>query len=165
MKIIEIIKIIFQNKRYRACLYLFLYFIFFAIIFLITRTPSNNNMDKKLTPIELFEQEKVYNETIFINDDFLYISVDNNLITYTYNGIPYDELPLDFKYSEILPYLKKEYIINKIKNIEYDSITNYKDGKEEKTYIIDEATISIIEKEIIIEIDIKINNNLYKIMY
>lgn len=159
----DIIKIIFENKRYRAILYLCLYFIFFAIIFLITSIPSNKKTYQSQN--EVYIEDTSYNEMLNINNEKIYISVDNNIVKFSYDNIKYIEIDSTFKYSEIIPYLKKQYIYNLVKDKEYESKTIYKDGKESKMYLINNIEINIIEKEKIIEADIKINNNIYKILY
>ena len=168
---LDILKFIFKNPRYRSILILVLYFLFFSVIILISKSNSDSRtIEEKIDPIDEFKSKQNYQFKVEIDNDEFEGYYSDDKITFIYNDVDYvyenDELePSEFIYSEILKYIDTSYIYEIIEKQEIYSKTEYNNSTTSTTYLIDDIEISIYESTKIYEVDVKINDNLYKIIY
>ena len=172
--IIDIFKTIWENPRYKALFILSLYLIFFTGIILFYKMSPSKEIKQKventLTPLQEFKEKYDYDFKVEVDDKILVGHYSMNLITFDYNGINYSYennvlTPSEFEYSDIIEYLDTSYIYDLIKDRDIYSKTEYSNNTKSTTYIVDDVEISLYESKEIFEVDIKINNKLYKITY
>ena len=172
--IIDILKKIWINPRLKALLILSLYLIFFVVIILMVRlSPSKkikNEPNDSLNPLEEFSNKYDYDFKIIVDNNEINGHYSMNLITFEFDNKEYHYQnnvlePDDFKYDEILNFIDTSYIYKLIKNKQIYSKTEYSDSTICNTYKIDNIDISLYEKKNIYEVDIQINDKIYKIIY
>lgn len=157
---IRIFKEIWSVPRYKALIKLSLYFIFFASIIIYTSIVSskNNRSEKILSPLEQMSLKENYKFTInTLNISFTGAKNKNNIqINYNNQVNNYDLGHIDnidFEYKEILEYLDLKKVYNLIKDKEFDSKTEFKNGTISLNYNLDNLKITTYEK----------NNNINKL--
>ena len=162
----ELIKVVWNNKRYRSLSILLIYIIFFAIIIFMVKISGDNKVEKVLSPMEQFYSQTRYNFNVEINEDSFTGLFEDNKLFIVYNEEEYDQENIDsFTYQEIIQYLDNKNIYELLKDKEPYSKTEYSDNKKCTTYVIDDVELEIYEKDKVYEIDVKINDNEYKIIY
>lgn len=168
-KYVDIFNTIWNNKRYKAILILILYVIFFTVIILFAKTVPKTN---EVSPLEKFKNEKFFNFQIIVDDQTIVGSFNNNKLTFSYHDITYNYIDqkLDndnFDYKEILDYVSHKKIVDFISNNQSSmySETKYSDGTISKIYKIDNIELITYQKETIYQVDIKLNNKEYNILY
>ena len=165
--IIEIIKLIWNNKRYRSLVILFIYVLFFGIIVLLSKASSEvKTNEKKLSPLEQFYNHTSFSFEVEINEERFNGVYVNDKLLINYNEVEYNEENInEFMYQDILLYINNKYIYETIKDKKPYSKTEYNDNKTSITYIIDEVEIEVYENDKIYQINITIDDNTYKIIY
>ena len=169
---IEIFKKIWSVPRYKALIKLSLYFIFFASIIIYSNVVSkrSNQNEKTLTPLEKMSLKENYNFTINTLDVSFTGNKTGNIIQINYNdkinSYDLEEIDnIDFKYKEILEYLDLKKIYNLIKDEEFDSKTEFKDGIISLNYKLDNLEITTYENNRnIIKLEIQ-KTNKYEIIF
>ena len=166
---IDIFKTIWKNKRYRALIILSLYIIFFAVVILIAKMSPKVNTSSSL---DNFENKQIFDFQITVDDQTIVGNFNNNRIAFIYQGITYNYInqKLDnenFEYKEILDYVSHQKIKDIISSKETTmySETRYNDGTYGKTYKNNNLELTTYQKEEIYQVDIKLNNKEYNILY
>lgn len=146
-----------ENRRAVGFSKLGFWVVFFGIIFLIIAFSSNKNSSLMPTDGNKKEQKEIKNEINSYNFEYNY-NGQKYMGTYTKNEIEIigDDISFYIKDNEIFT-SKKESVVpdyeyldihnlqKKIKDLEADSTTKYKDGKLEYTYNLNNLTIKYID--------------------
>lgn len=161
---IEIFKIIWSNKRYRAIIELSIYILFFATIFIASKIIGSQN--KIVIDNNDYQDKYPYYFNAIINSDAFSGTIYEDRIEIIYNNANYyyaDNITISelFPYSVILPYI--DYY--KVKENELYSKTEYNNGLIEETYIINNYKIVITTNNGEISLIIDDNQNKYYIYY
>ena len=168
-KVINTIKIIWKNDRYKSIVIMSLYFIFFVVIVLIAKlSPStkpdlSNYNTSNISIVNEYDFEVSVKDTIIKGKyDYSYIKFDYNNKTYEYsNELLY---PKDFPYVDIIPFMNKNYVFELIKGKNIYSTTKFSDDSQANTYLVDNIEITTYDKQLL-KIDVKINDLSYEIIY
>lgn len=161
---IEIFKIIWSNKRYRAIIELSIYTLFFAIILIASKIIGSQN--KTVIDNNDYQDKYPYYFKTIVNEDEFSGTIYEDRIEIIYNNSNYYYMdssitPELFPYSFILKYA--DYY--KVKENELYSKTEYNNGIVEETYIIDNYKIVITTNNNEISLSTEDNQNKYNIYY
>lgn len=167
--ILNIVKTIWKNDRYRSLLFLSLYFIFFLGIIVIAKVAPKSEVKVQDRGISNIEINDTYSFEVSIKDNVIKGTYDYSYIKFEYNGIEYEYsndilLPNKFEYMDIIKFMNRSYVFDLIKDKEAYSTTKFKSGNTSKTYLVDNIEITTYDKELY-NVDIKINDLTYKITY
>ena len=143
------------------------------MILIVKMSPSKEikkDIDNSLTPMQQFSEKYDYDFKIKVDDKDIIGHYSMDLITFNYEGVEYTYensvlTPNEFEYNEIIDYLDTSHIYELIKDKDIYSKTEYNDSSISTTYKIDDVEISLYELKEIYEVDIKINDKIYKITY
>lgn len=160
--IIELWKI----PKWRSCMILGLYLLFFSAIFLYISFALKDTKESYQTSLEKFGSLKNYRYQIEINNEMIEGEVINSENIFTYQNQLYHEDKNNFIYPEILPYIDSSKIYEKLKNQTPYSKTEYEDSRVGKDYQLENEEIITVEKENkIYQVTIILSNLEFEIIY
>ena len=114
-KIVNFIKVIWKNDRYRSLSILGIYLAFFLIIIIFAKITPSKQVSKGESIISKIDIKDEYEFEVSVKDSIIKGTYNYSYIKFDYNNIEYEYsndilLPNKFDYSEIISFMDKSYV-------------------------------------------------------